>query len=230
MAPTVVEPRRQSLSIVALGDFNPSIFHPLWFSANRLMPEEETENADVTIIQKQIAIFSMGEIQLQVDESRLGLTTIEPSKGPILRDLAIGTFSILEHTPLKAIGLNLDMAFVMESEEAWHALGHRLVPKHDWVQIFDKPGMQQVIVEGKRPDCEADRVHVRVQPSRDWGVLVAVNQHYQLETKERVDVRECNREGIRVLQDDWVSFMAFARDAANKLLQSATPSEKEAHA
>ena len=226
MPPTVVEPERQSLSIVILGDFNPSIFQPLWFSANGLVPEEETKDADISIIQKQIALFSMGKIQLQVDESRLGLTTIESPQGPILRDLALGTLSILEHTPLKAIGLNLDMAFVMESEEVWHAFGDRLVPKHDWLPILEKPGMQQVVVEGKRPECAADRVHVRVQPSGLRGVLVAVNQHYQLETKDRVDVRERHREAIRVLRDDWVSFTAFARDAASKLLQSNSAIEK----
>ena len=77
------------------------------------MPEEETKNADIAVIQKQIASFSMGKIQVQVDDFRLCLATVESSQGPILRDLAIGTLSILEHTPLKAIGLNHDMVFVM---------------------------------------------------------------------------------------------------------------------
>jgi hypothetical protein len=221
----VVEPERQSLSIVVLGDFNPAIFHPLWFSANGLVPEEETNDADEFIIQKQIAIFSIGKIQLQVDESRLGLTTVESPQGPILRDLALGTLSILEHTPLKAIGLNLDMAFAIETEHAWHAFGDRLVPKNDWAQILEKPGMQQVVVEGMRSDCNADRVHIRVQPSSHCRVLVAVNQHYQLETAERVDVRERHREAIRVLRDDWANFTAFARNAAAKLLQSSSATE-----
>jgi hypothetical protein len=100
----VLEPDRQSYAIVVLGDFNPSIFQPLWFSLNGLMPEEETKNADIAIIHKQIASFSIGKIQVQVDDSRLGLTTVESPQGPILRDLAIGTLSILEHTPLKELG------------------------------------------------------------------------------------------------------------------------------
>ena len=227
MSPTVVEPERQALSIVILGDFNPSIFQPLWFSANGLIPEEETKDADITMIQKGLALFSMGKVHVQVDESRLGLTTVESPQGPILRDLARGTLSVLEHTPLSAIGLNLDMAFVMESEEAWQALGDRLVPKHDWLQIIDNPGMQQVVVEGRRSACKADRVHVRVQPSGVRAVSVAVNQHYLLETKQRVDVRERNREAIRVLNDDWASFTAFARDAASQLLRSTSAARKE---
>ncbi len=118
MSPNAVEPEQQSLSIVVLGDFNPAIFQPLWFSANGLMPKEEAENADISIIQKQLAIFKLGQTHVQVDESRLGLTTMELQQGPVLRDLAYGILSILEHTPLKAIGFNLEMVFTMESKDA----------------------------------------------------------------------------------------------------------------
>jgi hypothetical protein len=222
----VLEPDRQSYAIVVLGDFNPSIFQPLWFSLNGLMPEEEAKNADIAIIHKQIASFSTGKIQIQVDDSRLGLTTVESSQGPILRDLAIGTLSILEHTPLKAIGLNRDMVFPMETDDAWHQVGNRLVPKSDWEKIFDRPGMQQVVVEGHRTDCSADRLHVRVQPSANKGVLIAVNQHYQLETEQRVEVRERHNEAIRVLQDDWPSFVTYARQAAEKLLHVSPADEQ----
>ena len=215
---TVIESDRQSFAIVVLGDFNPSIFQPLWFSSNGLMPEEETKDADISLIHKQVASFSISKIQIQVDDSRLGLTTFESPQGPILRDLAIGTLSILEHTPLTAIGLNHDMVFPLETDEAWHAVGDRLVPKSDWKQIFDDPGMRQVLVEGKRPNCSADRVHVRVQPSANYSVSISINQHYQLETDERAEVRDRHREAIRVMQDDWTSFVSYARDAACKLL------------
>jgi hypothetical protein len=219
LPPPVVEPDRQSLSIVVLGDFNPSIFQPLWFSTNDLIPQVEAENAEILLIQKQVAAFSMGKINVQVDGSRLGLTTDEPSQEPIIRDLALGTLSLLEHTPLRAIGLNLDMVFAMPSEEAWHALGDRLAPKHPWRQILENPEMRQVVVEGRRPDCPADRISVRVQPTGNKLVLLAMNQHYQLETDERSEGRERHVEAIRVLRDDWTSFTSFARGAAPKLLE-----------
>ena len=183
---TVIEPDRELLSIVVLGDFNPAILHPLWFSVNELVPEAEAKDADVDVIHKQFALFSMGGIRVQVDDSRLNMTAVESPQGPILRDLVLGTLSILEHTPLKAIGLNRDMTFIMDTDATWHEVGNRLVPKRDWEQILSSPGMRQVVVEGQRLDCNADRLHVRVQPSANLGVLIAVNQHYQLETNERV--------------------------------------------
>jgi hypothetical protein len=161
----IAETLREAISIVVLGDFNPSIFQPLWFSANGLMPAEETKSADIAVIHKKVASFSMGKMQVQVDEARLGLTTVESPQGLVLRDLAIGTLSVLEHTPLKAIGINLDTVFVIDSDEAWHAIGHRLVPKSHWIPIVTQPGMQQVIVDGKREGCVADKVQIRVQPT-----------------------------------------------------------------
>jgi hypothetical protein len=220
---TVVEPDSETFSIVALGDFNPAILQPLWFSVNGLVPEEEARNADVDIIHKQFASFSMGGIRVQVDDSRLGITAVESPKGPILRDLVLGTLSILEHTPLKAIGLNRDMVFVMDTDDAWHEVDNRLVPKSDWEQILACPGMRQVVVEGRRSDCSADRLHVRVQPSAARSILIAVNQHYQLETKERVEVRDRHNEAIRVLNDDWPPFLTYAREAALKLLHPSSP-------
>jgi hypothetical protein len=243
-------PDRESFAIVALGDFNPAIFQPLWFSLNGLMPEEETKSAEISIIHKQLASFVMGKIQVQVDDSRLAFTTFESPQLPLLRDLTLGTLTILEHSPLRAIGLNRDMLFTVDSKEAWHAVGDRLVPKGDWKQFLTRPGMRQVAVEGKRDDCQADQLNIRIQPSADREFLIAVNQHYRLETDQRTEVepqttlpagfrsamnpaaprdsttaaspvavRERHKEAIRVLQDDWTSFLDYAYNAACTLLQ-----------
>ncbi len=226
MPKPITETQQQAISIVVLGDFNPSIFQPLWFSANGLMPAEETESADIAVIHKRVASFSMGKMQIQVDEERLGMTTVESPQGPVLRDLAIGTLSILEHSPLKAIGINLDTVFAIESDEAWHEIGHRLVPKSPWTPLIAQPGMQQVIVEGKREGCLADKVQIRVQPTAQRHVMVAINQHYQLATKERTDVRERHSAALRALRDDWTSFFTYASKAAIKVIVPGAESEE----
>jgi len=216
---TIVEPDSETFSIVVLGDFNPAILQPLWFSVNELISRQEADNADIDVIHKEFASFLISGIKVQVDHSRLGMTAMESQRGPTLRDLVIGTLLILDHTPLKAIGLNRDLVFEMESDEAWHGVGDRLAPKDDWIRILESPGMQQIVVEGKRPDCSADRVHVRVQPSGTRKILIAVNQHYQLKTTEEAEVRERHNEAVRVLNDDWQSFFAYALEAARGILQ-----------
>lgn len=226
----IFETQQEAISIVILGDFNPSIFQPFWFSANGLMPSEETKAAEIEMIHKRLASFSMGKIKVQVDEARLGLTTVESPQGLVLRDLAIGTLSILEHTPLKAIGINLDTVFELESDDAWHAIGHRLVPKKHWTPFVSQPGMQQVIVEGKRDNCSADRIQIRVQPTAQRQVMVAINQHYNLASKERMDVRERHDAAVRALQEDWTTFFKYAVAAAVQVISPEQyPDQEEGH-
>lgn len=217
-----LEPEDQSFSIVVLGAFNPAIFQPLWFSANGLVPSEEAENAEISVIHKEVAAFSIGSMQIQVSGSRFAITTVESTQGPMLKDLALGTLEILEHTPLDAIGLNLDMEFNLPSKEVWHALGHRLVPKDDWKPILTEPGLQHLIVVGKRPECRADQIQIQVHPSSTkqlpWCVSIRCNQHYRLMSEERSDVRQRHDEAIRILHEDWTSFCNYARDAAQSLL------------
>ena len=112
------------------------------------------------------------------------------------------------------------MVFQFESEEAWHAIGHRMAPKADWERVLEQPGMVQLAVRGARKDVSADQINIRIQPSGTRNVLVAVNQHYHLETDERPDVRDRHQEALRVLREDWNSFTNYAMESALSLIQS----------
>jgi hypothetical protein len=137
--------------------------------------------------------------------------------------LVAGTFSLLEHTPLTALGLNLDLRYALESQDSWHAVGHSLAPKSYWDGILEDPGLMGVSMRGKRTDCEADRMDIRVQPVAGMknGVLVGINQHYKIETPLRTSVSERNQEAMHILQNDWNSFRSYAENAALQLIQNA---------
>jgi hypothetical protein len=214
------EPQREMFSIVVLGDFNPAIFHPLWFSNNNLLPAEEAEKAEIAVIAKEIASFVIGGIAIQVEGVRLGFTINEPQNEPVLRDVLIGTLTLLEHTPLRAIGFNRDMIFDVGSKEVRNEIGFRLVPKESWQPFLETEGMRSLTVQGKRPDCKADFIQVQVSPSAESpsGILTAFNQHYRLETDARKDPRQRHAEALRALSEDWRSFISYARNAVEKLL------------
>jgi hypothetical protein len=40
-------PEIQGMSIVLVGGFNPKIFHPAWFAAQKLIREKEAEEANI---------------------------------------------------------------------------------------------------------------------------------------------------------------------------------------
>src|SRR5882762_5070374 len=102
----------------------------------------------------------------------------------VMRDLIVGTFNLLQHTPLHKLGINIDMHFRMDSEASWHAFGHRLAPKDLWQDTLKNPGMRSLTMEGQRPDAFRGYIRVQVEPSIKIhpGVYVRVNDHYEIET------------------------------------------------
>ena len=132
----------------------------------------------VQLIHNQATIFSTPWFVLKVDQNRFLLETAHPAKAFPLRDLALSTFQILEHTPIDAFGFNVQDDYLMPNEEAWHNLGHQLAPKAVWNGLLQKPGMGTLIIKGKREDCpSADYDPILAEPSPKFGVVFSLNQH-----------------------------------------------------
>jgi len=178
-------------SIVLVGSFNPAIFQPQWFAKQELLPQAEADNANVEIIHPQVCQFDTERFMLQVTPDRLTAITKPNAVDAPLRDLISGTFYTLEHTPIQAIGLNRQMHFQMHSEEAWHRVGDKLVPKDVWNEAYKgRPGMRNlnVLYPASSPDEPA--VTVIVQPSvqiTPHGVYFEVNFHFTQKAGESAE-------------------------------------------
>ena len=216
-----MEPEQKIFAIVILGDFNPAIFHPSWLAQNELIPNEEVGDASDLICTNEVSTFVLNDVHFQVERQRFGLTTKNASNAPLLRDLAVGVFTLLEHTPLTAVGLNLDIRYSLGSKDAWHNVGDRLAPKGPWQSVLENPGMLGVSMQGKRPNCGSDCISVRVQPAPgiEYGVFVRINQHYAIETVTRSVISDRNQEVMRILNEDWFPFHAYAENAALTLVR-----------
>lgn len=154
----------EGVGIVLVGSFNPKIFQPAWFAAENLIRKEEAQAANIELIHPQVARFSLDWLQLQVTEEQFSATTTQSSFYEPLRDLVLGTFRLLRHTPVRMMGLNRDSHFRMPTEEAWHAFGHRLTPKEPWAGVLKEPGMRSLTMEGLRPDGFQGYIRVRLSP------------------------------------------------------------------
>ncbi len=177
-------PDIQGLSVVFLGDFNPKIFQPAWFAAQGLIRQQEAEEAKVEIIHPEVVNFSLEWLAFQVTREQCALTTTQEPYYVVMRDLIVGTFNLLQHTPLHKLGINIDMHFRMDSEASWHAFGHLLAPKNLWQDTLKNPGMRSLTMEGQRPDEFRGYIRVQVEPSIKIhpGVYFRVNDHYEIET------------------------------------------------
>jgi len=215
------------IAIVVLGNFNPMIFHPLWFAQNDLIAEQEVEQAKEVLTSDEVSTFQLNDIHFQIERERFGLTTKDASKAQTVRDLVRGSFSLLEHTPLTVVGLNQDTRFRLASHDAWNAVGDKFAPKPHWKDILDSPGMLGVSMLGTRTDCSADRISIRIAPASglENGVYVGVNQQYTIQTDKRSTIPDRNKEVMRILNDDWNSFRKYAQSTALTLVSSDTSKE-----
>ena len=178
----------QGTTIVLIGSFNPRIFHPLWFSQQELVPPSEADGADVKLIHEQASALKMGPFSLQVFTDRFQANVVEPQDSVPLRDLVVGTFTVLQHTPIEQMGINRQLHFVKDGPFSWEAFEEALVPKTDVWRSLSNVSTRIVELRSDREDDDASEgfVGVRVEPSvrEPGGVYMQVNDHYEVTTDE----------------------------------------------
>ncbi len=190
-----IEPEISGVSVVLLGNFNPAIFTPAWFSLHRLLPESVADSAKLQVALPQITAFDADWLHLEVTVDRFHVETLQ---APHIRmhDLVVGVFKErLYHTPIKAFGINRNVHFQVRSLAARDQLGKKLAPVEPWGALEHVLGldsehggmtsltMSQVDPEG-RP--KGGSINVTVQPSKKigqgrFGVYVQVNDHYAID-------------------------------------------------
>lgn len=189
------------MNIVFLGDFNTKIFQPAWFSREGLLNKQEADAANIHIVHQDITSFSLDWLNFEVTPMRLVMATAQEPYFEFIKDLAIGTFKLLRHTPIRAMGINKDVDFILESEAKWHAFGDLLTPKNLWQEIINKPGMSNISMEGIRTDGLKGYIQVRVGPSKKFkpGVYINVNDHFEIQNSNLMGCEEI----IGILEKNW---------------------------
>lgn len=209
-------PALQGMSIVLLGDFNPKIFQPAWFASEQLIPATEAEKAEIKIINPEVVIFNLDWLEVQVTRNRCSFGTSQEPYYEVMRDLCMGTFKILRHTPIRMIGINKNVHYRMKSIEEWHALGHKLAPKDLWNIILEEPGMKSLTIEGKRKDGFKGYIRVKVEPSVKihTAVFIGVNDHYEAE-----DPVVGSEKIINILEEYWGQSINKSETIINAIME-----------
>jgi hypothetical protein len=175
-------PEVSGASIVLLGSFNPRIFQPEWFARQRLLAQEQVDAADIKVIVPQISHFETEQFVLHVTEDRFTVFSKSNTNPVPLRDLVQGTFFILEHTPVSAMGMNHYAHIPLGTEEAWHQIGDKLAPKEGWREVLEeRPGMGSLTILSGIIEPGRRRYAIKVEPSLQvkFGVYFEVNEHHQ---------------------------------------------------
>jgi hypothetical protein len=211
----VHHPEISSSTVVLLGNFNPKIFQPEWFARQQLISSEEADTADVKIIVPQICHFETNRFGIQVTTDRFTAVS-PPSTSPApLRDLVQGTFFVLEHTPITAMGLNRQMHFALESETPWHKLGDKLAPKEGWSGVMPgRPGLLSMWVQSDNKAVQGGLFRAKVEPSTivQFGVYFEVNEHYPAPQDDPLKAL------MKILNERWEESHSYAEKLANHIL------------
>jgi Cu/Ag efflux protein CusF len=188
---------------VFVGNFNPKIFQPSWFAAEGLIGKQDAEEAKVEVIHPDISIFSLEWVKVQVLRERFSVETKQEPYDEALRDIAFGTFTILKHTPLTKMGINMFMHFRVESDAKWHAIGHKLAPKDIWEGVLQKPGMKSLAMEEyPRRDGYNGYIQVKIEPSSQVkpGLFFGINDHIAVKDPENATGSD---EIVNLLKEIW---------------------------
>lgn len=218
------------VAIVAAGAMNPAIFQPQWLLDKELIAENAAASArEQLVVSQELTAFTADWLGVQVMLQQAAFQTAEEGRDVDLRDVVKGVFTLLPETPVDAIGINTDAHFRVPSEEAWHEIGDRFLPKEVWEPVFHVEGQEFVsrptgsVVGLRTLTVEVTRVEaggyirVEVAPSArvtPHGVYVGVNSHFQLSTPEQ---RGNGYQAATVIDEQWEDTRRFEHSIIEQL-------------
>lgn len=113
-------PDEKHLNVVLIGNFNPRIFHPQWFVDHDIISEADFNyiiERDDVLIHKQVAQFKSSWFHLEVTETRLQIICTQEAYFEMILDFLTSTFSVLHHTPIQQMGINLTIRQSLDRSE-----------------------------------------------------------------------------------------------------------------
>lgn len=192
-----------STSIVFLGHLNPAIIHPQWFERYKILPIQETQKASgekprvieipgdnivleetsLTSVTAGRAYIPFPSLTIDVTLDRYMCSTLKSECFPLVKDVTVKTFNILEHTPIMSVGINNEGHW--KCEESAHDILKRLFVNDDnsFKSKFGEEYRIGGIIAFRKDD---KRVNLKINESTllGGGVHFNFNFHYVIETQQ----------------------------------------------
>jgi len=209
------------VSIVLVGDFNPAIFQPLWFSSQGLIPAAEAREVKELVVHPELTAFKLPWVQLQVTHKQFIASTTQESHFEAVRDLVVGIFSLLKHSPIQKMGINLEQHYKFADVERYKEFGHKLAPKEVWRKTLTDPGLlTMVVVQQRRHDAFHGQIQVLLEVSSKIvpGIFFRVNDHFDLPTIEGVSGTDTV---LKILSNEFHKSLDRSRETVESVLSIA---------
>lgn len=168
------------------------------------------------IVHKEAVIFKTEWFNFEVFQERVVFLTTQSQFFEPLRDLASGTFRILQHTPLTQLGINREMHFSITEEER-DVLAEKIAPRGPWKEVADEIKLATLTMAAKRPDNYKGKIMIKLEASQRAvpGVFVSINDHYEVADEKKAEGAD---EILTILEASWKQSTSRSMDMAKKIL------------
>jgi hypothetical protein len=214
----------EELNVVLIGDFNPKIFHPMWFAHYNILREAEATEASIEVIHADVSSFTTEWLTVQVLRDRFTAGVKAEVYRSHLGDLVRNVFSLLSHSPVRQMGINAIFRLRFGSEDDWHAFGHMILPKSPWNGVLEKPGLRTTSVQGVRSDQNRGIVNVTIDPDirHPGDATLRYNDHFEkpVAANDRPEDLPSARWALEILEQDFDASYARAKRTLEQLIEN----------
>lgn len=212
---------KESVAFVLLGKLNPEIFQPLWFSAEKLIRKSEGEKANIELIHPDATVFTLDWVRVEVLRNKVIFRSLlQEQRENEIADLLLGTFKLLQYTPLYQLGINKEVTFFAENKEAWNKIGNTVAPKNIWNNIVNEPGMANMTMESQRKEKKHKGfIRTKIEPveSQKFGVKISVNDHYEINRNGNDNISADDI--ISIFEEEWKNSLENSNRIINNLME-----------
>ncbi len=215
----------EDASIVLVGNFNPSIFHPEWFIRHEIVPawnypgrRPRGDEVAVAILPDLAQVEFQDQRNLQVMLNKFNLRCTRASEYMTLKDIVTSTFDILQETPIKQMGMNYQAIIQLADTDLWLKFGEQMAPKSPWltaapyIKELDKEkqsmlGLVEMTMQMPRPDDLKGYIRptLKVVDFDSRKLSISVNNHVVIEDHSAATM-------IDHLNNHWEQALNFSED------------------
>ncbi len=213
---SITKPVIYNLSIVLVGNFNPSIVNPSWLAYKKLIRESEVENATIKIIHPDLANFSLSFVNIQCSPEKFVINCENEADFDLVKDLATSIFSILNETPVSGIGINHYLDFELNTDKEFYDFGNWLAPNEIWNETLNDPKLFELKITEPFFDSGPVKNMTTVRTSekiKTNGIRFELNYHIELKRVKN------NRSIPDIIINHWKSSFDKSKEVFDSLIK-----------
>lgn len=199
--------RNENVSIVVVGNFDPTKLTPKWlYELNIITAEEWNGQERNLLVSSPITKFKFGEIEFLSQPNRIQLISNDISESNHLINMITNILNNYGDTDYKAVGINAGMAFTFADSDDSLRFGQYLAHLEALNTFFNDPRLRTVTFESnQQATADTPKTSIQIQaedfaeprnvPAEEPGAepnhdlvpicSIQINNHFVVESKDQ---------------------------------------------